>query len=84
MADTRRFTITMIPREDSDRAAWVNLSLQGLAAAYSDAEPDYSVSPQLSAADRVELQRRLAAHQADPSTSIPWEEVRASLFKRKD
>lgn len=84
MADTRRFTITMIPREDSDRAAWVNLSLQGLAAAYSDAEPDYSVSPQLSAADRAELQQRLAAHKADPSTSIPWEEVRASLFKRKD
>ena len=39
------------------------------------------VSPQLSAADRAELQRRIAAHQADPSSSIPWEEVRASLFK---
>ena len=39
------------------------------------------VSLQLSAADRVELQRRLAAHKADPSSSIPWEEVRASLFK---
>ena len=36
---------------------------------------------QLSAADRAELQRRIAAHQADPSSSIPWEEVRASLFK---
>ena len=39
------------------------------------------VSLQLSAADRAELQRRIAAHQADPSSSIPWEEVRASLFK---
>lgn len=39
------------------------------------------VSLQLSAAGRAELQRRIAAHQADPSSSIPWEEVRASLFK---
>ena len=39
------------------------------------------VSLQLSVADRAELQRRLAAHKADPSSSIPWEEVRASLFK---
>ena len=39
------------------------------------------VSLQLSAADRAELQRRIAAHQADPSSSIPWEAVRASLFK---
>ena len=35
----------------------------------------------LSSADRTELHRRLAAHQADPSSSIPWSEVRASLFK---
>ena len=39
------------------------------------------VSLQLSATDRAELQRRLAAHKADPSSSIPWDEVRASLFK---
>ena len=39
------------------------------------------VSLQLSAADRAELQRRLVAHKADPSSSIPWDEVRASLFK---
>ena len=39
------------------------------------------VSLRLSAADRAELQRRLAAHKADPSSSIPWDEVRASLFK---
>ena len=39
------------------------------------------VSLQLSVADRAELQRRLAAHKADPSSSIPWDEVRASLFK---
>ena len=35
----------------------------------------------LSSADRAELHCRLAAHQADTSSSIPWSEVRASLFK---
>ena len=35
----------------------------------------------LSAADRAELHRRLEEHQADPSSSIPWSEVRALLFK---
>ena len=39
------------------------------------------VSLHLSTTDQVELQRRLAAHKADPSSSIPLEEVRASLFK---
>ena len=35
----------------------------------------------LSSADRAELHRRFAEHQADPSSSSPWSEVRASLFK---
>ncbi|MGQ0698116.1 MAG: addiction module protein [Panacagrimonas sp.] len=35
----------------------------------------------LSPAQRTELHRRLAAHGADPSSSIPWEQVRANLFK---
>lgn len=39
---------------------------------------------QLSAQERAELQRRLAEHQTDPSTSIPWERVRATLFKTAD
>ena len=38
----------------------------------------------LSSADRAELHRRLAEHQTDPSSSIPWSEVRASLFKARD
>lgn len=38
-------------------------------------------SVQLSPEQRAELHRRLAAHRADPSTSIPWEQVRANLFK---
>jgi putative addiction module component (TIGR02574 family) len=28
-----------------------------------------------------ELHHRLVAHQADPSSGIPWEQVRATLFK---
>jgi len=39
---------------------------------------------QTSPADRAELHRRYAAHQADPSSSIPWQEVRARLFKAGD
>ena len=40
-----------------------------------------AVSVPLSVEQRAELHRRLAAHQADPSSSLPWEQVRASLFK---
>lgn len=39
-----------------------------------------AVSVQLSAEERAELHRRLAAHRADPSSSIPWDQVRATLF----
>lgn len=30
--------------------------------------------------DRAELTRRVAQHQERPETSIPWDQVRASLF----
>jgi putative addiction module component (TIGR02574 family) len=36
----------------------------------------------LSPDECTELQRRLAAHQADPSSSIPWEQVRTACFTR--
>ena len=35
----------------------------------------------LSDVERAELHRRYAAHLADPSSSIPWEQVRTALFK---
>ena len=41
-------------------------------------------SPHLLDEERAELHRRLAGHVADPASSIPWEEVRTSLFKRRD
>ena len=34
----------------------------------------------VSPAERAELQRRYAAHLADPASSIPWAQVRATLF----
>lgn len=37
---------------------------------------------QLSEAQHVELRRRVQAHRADPSTSVPWEQVREKLFRR--
>lgn len=43
-------------------------------------EPGFS--PALSAEERKELHRRYAAHQADPSTAIPWSRVRAKLFSK--
>lgn len=38
---------------------------------------------ELSQAQKAELHRRLAAHHADPSTAIPWEQVRSRLFQGK-
>jgi len=35
----------------------------------------------LSKTELAELNHRCAAHQADPSTGIPWEQVRAKLFQ---
>ena len=37
----------------------------------------------LSQAQAVELERRLREHEADPSSAIPWEQVRAELFQGK-
>jgi len=39
---------------------------------------------QASPAELEEFHRRYAAHQTDPSSSIPWQEVRARLFKAGD
>jgi putative addiction module component (TIGR02574 family) len=36
---------------------------------------------QFSEEERAELHRRLAAHRADPSQSVPWEQVRSELLK---
>jgi putative addiction module component (TIGR02574 family) len=37
---------------------------------------------QLSDGQRQEIRRRLADHDAEPSSAIPWEQVRSELFQR--
>ena len=37
----------------------------------------------LSQAQKAELHRRVAAHRADPSSSVPWEQARSKLFPIK-
>lgn len=37
----------------------------------------------LSQAQKSELHRRVVEHHADPSTAVPWEQVRAKLFSNK-
>ena len=37
----------------------------------------------LSPDQKAELHRRVAAHRADPSTAVPWDEVRSKLFPSK-
>lgn len=39
-----------------------------------------SAAINLSPAQELELNRRVAAHRADPSTAVSWEQVRAKLF----
>ncbi len=36
----------------------------------------------LTEAQRQEIDRRLAAHEADPSAAIPWEQVQAEALAR--
>jgi putative addiction module component (TIGR02574 family) len=38
--------------------------------------------PPLTHEQMKEIDRRLAEHQKDPSSAIPWEEVRKSLWSR--
>jgi putative addiction module component (TIGR02574 family) len=38
--------------------------------------------PGLTDTQRLELRRRLREHERDPSTAVPWEQVRAELLAR--
>jgi putative addiction module component (TIGR02574 family) len=38
--------------------------------------------PSLTEAQRAELDRRIARHEQNPSDVVPWEQVRAGLFKK--
>ena len=39
-----KLLITVIQAAETDNTAWLNFSRQGLAAAYSDAEPEYALN----------------------------------------
>ena len=41
------------------------------------------ITVELSQAQKAELHRRVAAHRADPSTAVPWEQARSKLFPSK-
>lgn len=43
-------------------------------------QPDAEALP-LTQSERAELDRRLAAHAADPGAAVPWSEVRAALTR---
>lgn len=54
----------------------------GLVAAIGDSfAEDTATKPIFVAEDVAEFHRRLAAHQADPCSSVAWDEVRAQLLK---
>ncbi|HWC91596.1 MAG TPA: addiction module protein [Pseudolabrys sp.] len=39
--------------------------------------------PPLTAEQKAEIDRRIEEHERDPSSAIPWEEVRAWLWSRR-
>jgi putative addiction module component (TIGR02574 family) len=43
---------------------------------------DHESLPPVTDAQLTEAKRRLAEHRRDPSTAVPWEEVRARLWSR--
>ena len=55
-------------RADLALALWESLD-------EADRDASFELTPELVA----ELDRRFAEHEADPSTAIPWEEVRRTL-----
>ena len=50
-----------------------------LAMALWDSLPDDSTEPELTDAQREELDRRVEAYRADPDTGAPWDEVRERI-----
>ena len=49
-----------------------------------DSLPQDSVLPELSSAQRAELDRRFAEYEGDPTGGEPWDKVRARLLKDRE
>ena len=66
------FKLPANERVDLAMALWESLT---------DAERDAELA--LSAEEKAELDRRWTEHLEDPSSAVPWDEVRRKLFARK-
>ena len=66
----RALRISVSERLELLEAVWTSLVEQGEPLPVSDAQ-------------REELDRRLAAHEADPGAALPWDEVRARLSQTR-
>ena len=53
-----------------------------LAQAIWDSIPPHTSSPLLTEAQRHELERRLADHEANPDDVVPWEQIKAEALAR--
>lgn len=69
MSDLRSQINSLSPAEKADLLDTVWESLEADSASLSDAQ-------------RAELDHRIARHEQNPSDVIPWQQVRASLFKK--
>ena len=69
MSDLRRQINSLSPAEKAELLDTVWESLEADVASLTDAQ-------------RVELDHRIARHEQNPSDVIPWEQVKAGLFKK--
>jgi putative addiction module component (TIGR02574 family) len=69
MSDLRNQVNSLSPAEKADLLDAVWESLEADSVSLTDAQ-------------RAELEYRIARHEQNPSNVIPWEQVRAGLFKK--
>jgi putative addiction module component (TIGR02574 family) len=55
-----------------DERRWL---VEEIAASLPEQQEDFELTPEL----KAELDRRLAEHEANPDSGIPWEEVKAHV-----
>ena len=67
---TKLLELPATERIDLAMALWDSLSAP-------EQEAEFDLTPEL----RAELDRRLAEHVADPTSAIPWDEVRRKLLR---
>lgn len=59
-------SLPLAERVELAEALWESITADGYVPASTDAQTD-------------EVQRRLAAHQADPAAVVPWEKLKAEI-----